>query len=680
MQQKQGGLAPFSQKGGPAPFFLSIGTPRTRADALLEHALTALKEGRHADALVAAEYVCRAYPMNKIPAILRAHIVQALQPGLTTDAWLHAWRRAPEDPALQGQLLKVLLDAGQVEKIAELGPAFLPGRCRNERHANLVATLRQAGLGWLGACWKNGEHIELVAFAPPGATPQATLLLSDETQQWQYQIPADGRRCRLPCPKPDGVWSLAIVPADGSDTQLLPGSPLAFYPAPLTRVASAASAPAPRQRAHAAAPAVAVEAPRPVSIVIPVYRDFELVQRCINSVLASLPLNKLQSQIVVVDDASPEPELSTWLDGLAQQGKITLLRNHFNLGFIETVNRGMRAQPNCDVLMLNADTSVHGNWIDRLSAALYQAPGIASVTPWTNNGEMSSFPKIAKAAPAPDDEQLALIDRTASLLRAAGQTSDVELPSCCGFAMLMRRSVLDQIGMLDGSALERGYGEETDWCLRARAAGYRHLHATAVFVAHSGTVSFKLEKSLRVKQNNKVVHERYPKFREEYAQFLLHDPLLSARRTLQAALPALPGNGNETLIEQQVSQGSILQASADQPRRVLVWQHRQNSPGSAALMALARRIATDSLAIRLLVIGEVSESMWRTGVIEGMPSGLESDYLLLDDYDLAALAGCCTVLTETPCNAPTDLSLYILDEHFDADQWLTGIMQTKTLQ
>ena len=264
-------------------------------------------------------------------------------------------------------------------------------------------------------------------------------------------------------------------------------------------------------------------------MVIPVYRELALVRACIDSVRTSLLLNRTPARIVVVDDASPEPALSNWLDTQAALGVITLLRNPCNLGFIETTNRGMRALPDHDVLLLNADTQAHGDWIDRLAAALYGAPDIAAVTPWTNSGEISSFPALAKAAPAPDTRELALLDQAAAEVRSAPGGADVELPSCCGFTMLIRRTVLDAVGMLDGSALIRGYGEEVDWCMRARAAGWRHLQATGVFVAHAGSVSFRAEKSLRVAQNRNVLVARYPAYYPEFAAFLRDDPLQERR-------------------------------------------------------------------------------------------------------------------------------------------------------
>ena len=119
-----------------------------------------------------------------------------------------------------------------------------------------------------------------------------------------------------------------------------------------------------------------------VDIIIPVYRDQALVRACIASVLASLAHNRARAELVVIDDASPEPALSSWLAAQAAAGRFTLLRNHCNLGYIDTVNRALRLRPAHDALLLNADTLVQGDWIDRLAAALYSAPDIASVTPW----------------------------------------------------------------------------------------------------------------------------------------------------------------------------------------------------------------------------------------------------------------------------------------------------------
>jgi GT2 family glycosyltransferase len=646
--------------------------PRLRDDALLSHALQAFEQGDDATALLAAEYVCRHHPEQHIPAILRAKILQRCRPQMAEQAWYHAWSRDPENPMLQDALLQAWLNEGVAANVAELGPAFLPARCRAGQHANLLALLRRAGLGRLAACWKAGAMIEGRVFADPtGPTPPppAQLLLSSETKHYRYQVPSDGGLFRLMCPTPNGVWSISVLDGDdpSAGRQLLQGSPLAFYPEP--------APPAPH-------PADAAE-PRPVCIVIPVYRELALVQACLGSVLASLAHNRTPASIVVVDDASPEPALSAWLDTVAASGVITLLRNRDNLGFIEACNRGMRQQPERDVLLLNADTLVHGDWIDRLAAVLHAAPDVASVTPWSNNGEISSFPRIAVAAPAPDKEQLARLDDTAAALRAAGASGDIELPSCCGFTMLMRRSVLDQIGMLDGAGLIRGYGEEVDWCLRARAAGHRHLMACGVFVGHSGTVSFRFEKKLRVRQNRMVLMARYPDYRSEYQRFLRDDPLAGARHALRTALER---DGDSWLQQASPAHTDNAEATFTPPAalsapvsRVAVWQHIQGEPGTAGVLALARLIAsTPQLPLRLLVIGEASEALWHTGVVDVLPSGLGLDAPLLSDAELIGLAGCTSVLSGDAQALPGGIPCTLLERGFDAAAWLNDWLARQT--
>lgn len=651
-------------KGAPAPFFLALCTPRLRDDALLNHAIQAFQSGHYADALLAVECVCRRHPEKHIPAILRAKILHACRAELAAAAWHQAWRCQPEDPTLQDRLLQAWLNDGKAASARELGPAFLPARCLNGTHGSLIQLLGKTGLRSVGACWKNGAAIGGVVFSldpAAGPAPQVRLIAADEHGEFAYNIAADGKAFSIACPRPTGAWSLAFS-SDNGPAQLLQGSPVVFAVAP-------------------SAPATPPSRP-PVAVVMPVYRDKALVQACIDSVLASLALNRTPTELIVIDDASPEPALSAWLDEQAANKRITLLRNHYNLGFIETTNRGLRLRPGHDALMLNADTLVHGNWIDRLADVLYSAPDIASVTPWSNNGEITSFPEIAVSAPAPTNAELALLDRTAAATHAAGLSQDIELPACCGFAMLMRRSVIDQVGVLDGVGLVRGYGEEVDWCMRARGAGYRHLAATGVFVAHTGTVSFRFEKTLRVRQNRTVLGSRYPDYRAEYQRFLREDPLGPARAALTTRLEHTAGNWLRHAKHALAAAASTHQQIAPLPSnciRIAAWYEEPGGPFASKVLRLARAIAAldrTGLAcpLRLVVVGGMTEALWHTGVVDGVAIEPVAESRLLSDRDLLALSAPLVILKG--CADPIDVGVPEIhcDDDYDPAAWLAGFI------
>lgn len=641
-------------RGALSPFYLACAVPRRRHDLLLSCAVDWFERGDPAAALLAVEYVCRGLPRAGIPAILRAKIVQSVLPERAADAWHAAWACDPEQIALQDMLLRVLLAHGATADAIGLGLAFLPERCRDGQHATLVALLHAAGLARFGACWKDAGRIAATVFAPP-ATPRLRIRVQDEHGHADYDVPADGRRFHLPVARPGGVWSLAL--ALDAETLLLAGSPLSFD-------APSMPDPPPIDAAPAGAPR------RPVAIVLPVYRGLAQVRACIDSVLASLKINRGAARLLVIDDASPEPELSAWLATLADTGRLTLLRNPYNLGFIATVNRGLRHCADADALLLNADTLVHGDWIDRLAAALDAAPDIAAVSPWSNNGEITSYPTIGAAAPMPAPALLARIDKTAATLRRAAGSTDVDLPACCGFAMLMRRAVIDRIGVLDGAALRRGYGEEVDWCLRARAAGYRLLAATGVYVAHAGGVSFRHEKPLRVRQNRAVLGARYPGYFDDYQRFLRHDPLAAMRARLAAALYAAgiaaPAHAPPPRIPAPLPRAAM---------RIGVWRYRAGAAYAPQILHLARllagRAAQATPPPRLLVLGDAPEALWRTGVVDVLPDQSDAD-ALFDDATLLGLAGCAVLLAAPGAVVPDGLPVVRLTAGFDAAAWLAA--------
>jgi GT2 family glycosyltransferase/glycosyltransferase involved in cell wall biosynthesis len=225
-----------------------------------------------------------------------------------------------------------------------------------------------------------------------------------------------------------------------------------------------------------------------VDVVIPVYRGLAATRRCLRSLLRDPKpgLGGPLHRIIVIDDASPEPALSRYLDRLAARRFIHLLRNAKNLGFVASVNRGIAEAGTHDVVLLNADTEVPAGWLGRLAGQAYSHPKVATVSPFSNNATLCSYPAV-EGGPLPFGESLARID-AACLAANAGRS--VTVPTTVGFCMYLRRDALDALGAFDAETFGRGYGEENDYCMRASAAGWRHLLACDLFVFHEGEVSF----------------------------------------------------------------------------------------------------------------------------------------------------------------------------------------------
>jgi GT2 family glycosyltransferase/ubiquinone/menaquinone biosynthesis C-methylase UbiE len=267
-----------------------------------------------------------------------------------------------------------------------------------------------------------------------------------------------------------------------------------------------------------------------VDIIIPVYRGLEETRRCINSVLGDA--DRPAGLIRVIDDCSPEPELSAWLSALAATGAIQLSKNSENLGFVRTVNRGMAEAGQNDVILLNSDTEVPRGFARRLAGCAYSKPNVASVTPFSNTaGEMAGFPdKICR--PLPSAYSMTAIDQACE--EANGQRC-IEIPTGVGFCMYIRRACLDEIGSFDADEFGRGYGEETDFCRRAIAIGWCHLLACNTFVYHVGEVSFGQDAPERNSSWNKLV-SRYPDLPSTLVSHLVGQPTVPPVFAATAAL------------------------------------------------------------------------------------------------------------------------------------------------
>ncbi|WP_159999570.1 glycosyltransferase [Roseomonas sp. 18066] len=303
-------------------------------------------------------------------------------------------------------------------------------------------------------------------------------------------------------------------------------------------------------RAPDAAEAAALDAswqPDPrspvVDVIVPVYAGYDETMRCLHSVLAAP--QRTPFRLLVVDDHGPEPALREALRRLAARGMIELHETPQNLGFVGACNLGMALHPERDVLLLNSDTEVHNDWLDRIHAAAWRRADTGTVTPFSNNAEIFSYPRANR------DNWLRLGLSDAELDRLAARANpggEVEVPTGVGFCMYVRRDCLAAIGLLDRENFGKGYGEENDLCRRAADAGWRNILAADVFVRHHGAASFGASKTARVEAAVRKVEELHPGYGRMISDFVARNPMQPYREALDLARMASRSGGGSILM------------------------------------------------------------------------------------------------------------------------------------
>ncbi len=266
-----------------------------------------------------------------------------------------------------------------------------------------------------------------------------------------------------------------------------------------------------------------------VDIIIPVYDAWDSLRDCLDSLSRTVPVNQ---SIEIVDDASTDPRVWPLIREFARtRSGVRTVRQRQNLGFVETVN-GAMARSSFDVILLNSDAITTRGWLEAMERCVASDASIATVTPFSNNAEICSFPEFCVNNPVPGDPE-----QVASAIRRTGSRRYPDLPTAVGFCMLIRRHCLDQLGLFDAHRYGAGYGEENDFCMRASRAGFRNVLCDDAYVVHVGGQSF-LPKGLGPGgENMSRLLERYPDYQRLVADFIQRDPIRPIREKILTGQP-----------------------------------------------------------------------------------------------------------------------------------------------
>jgi len=211
------------------------------------------------------------------------------------------------------------------------------------------------------------------------------------------------------------------------------------------------------------------------SIIIPVYNALEFARACVESVYEAR--TSVPFEIIVVDNGST-PEVAAWLAREQERRQcLVVLRFDQPLGFARAVNEGARRATHHALVLLNSDTLVTDGWLDGLTDALLSDSRLGVVSPLTNGGgnPLQVDPEAESFGPRQAHRHAARIRDRKELIPE---------PERLGFfCVMIRRALWELLAGLEES-YGVGTGEDNDFCLRARLAGYRLAVARNVFVFH----------------------------------------------------------------------------------------------------------------------------------------------------------------------------------------------------
>src|SRR6185312_13981957 len=135
-----------------------------------------------------------------------------------------------------------------------------------------------------------------------------------------------------------------------------------------------------------------------ITIIVTVHNHANVVIPCIESVLkwTSMPYD-----LLIVDDASTEQELLLYLEKISKSSSVQVVHNETNLGYLVSVNNAIKSTLG-DVVLLNSDTIVTRNWLDKMYSCAYSNDKISTVSPLSNNATLCSVPEFMKPNKIPD--------------------------------------------------------------------------------------------------------------------------------------------------------------------------------------------------------------------------------------------------------------------------------------
>lgn len=210
-----------------------------------------------------------------------------------------------------------------------------------------------------------------------------------------------------------------------------------------------------------------------VSVIVPNWNGERHLPACLDSLCRQTYDHR---EVIVVDNASSDGSVALVERGYPQ---VKILRLPVNRGFAGGANEGIRAARGEVIALLNNDAEADLNWLAELVAALSQYPEAGMAASKMLLYDRRDVINSAGDFYGPDG----VPGNRGVWQRDSGQYQQEEwVFGPCGGAAAYRRTLLDQVGLLDEAFFFSV--EDVDLAWRAQLAGYRCIYVPRAVVYH----------------------------------------------------------------------------------------------------------------------------------------------------------------------------------------------------
>jgi len=240
-----------------------------------------------------------------------------------------------------------------------------------------------------------------------------------------------------------------------------------------------------------------------VTVVIPHFNGEEILRRCLLSLRAT---QYSAYHVLVVDNASTDQSIAMVL---LEFPEVTVIRSQHNLGYAGGCNLGIRSSESAYVVLLNNDAVVTPNWLNPLIQLVETNNAIAAVQPKILSIQNKKLFDYCGAAGGEMDifgYPFARGRLFQTIEEDEGQYENSRLIFwASGAATLLRRSVLDQVGLLDSYFF--AHMEEIDLNWRMQKAGFQIASEPRSIIYHQtgGTLAQESYRKMKLNQRNNLI-------------------------------------------------------------------------------------------------------------------------------------------------------------------------------